>query len=44
MEGFNPFVDAAIVGGFMLLLIAVAWIGDKYFPIKKEKPRGATRV
>lgn len=45
MEGFNPYLDAMIVAGVMLVMIIVAYIGDKYFPIKKKQaPRGATRI
>lgn len=45
MEGFNPWIDVAICFGFLAVLAGVCFIGDKYFPIKKQPaPRGATRV
>ncbi len=44
MEGFNPLVDAAVIGGFMVALLVMCFIGTRYEQYKKSKLRGATRV
>lgn len=43
-EGWNPAIDVAIVFGGLAIMLVICYIGDKYFPIKKEKLRGASRV
>jgi len=44
MEGFNPLIDAAVVGGFMVVLLVMSYVGHRYDQHKKSKLRGATRV
>lgn len=40
---FNPWIDIAVVGGFMVVLFAIGYIESK-FKSKTPAPRGATRV
>lgn len=40
---FNPWIDIAVVGVFMVLLLTIGYIGDRYEAKKKSKLRGATR-
>ena len=44
MEGFNPWIDIAVIGGFMALLIVLMVVSTCVNKRQSSAPRGATRV
>lgn len=43
MTGFNPWIDVAVVGGAMVVLAFICYVGHQYDKAQKAKLRGATR-
>ena len=44
MDGFNPWIDVAILSGFLAICLAGCYIEHRYNQYMKTKLRGATRV